>query len=110
MSRRLCFALDLIDDAALIAEYERWHAPGGVWPEILADIRRSGVLDMEIWRVADRLFMIMAVADDYPRDRPDEPREPEWQALMWRFQKPLAAAADGEKWVSMTRIFTLAGE
>ena len=32
MSRRLCFALDLVDDAAKIAEYERFHDPGGVWP------------------------------------------------------------------------------
>jgi L-rhamnose mutarotase len=107
MTRRLCFALDLVDDAALIAEYERWHAPGGVWPEIIADIRASGILDMEIWRTGARMFMIMAVADDYPRSSPPEPREAEWQALMWKFQKPLPHAAVGEKWVEMKRIFTL---
>ena len=31
MSRRLCFALDLVNDAARIAEYETFHAPGQKW-------------------------------------------------------------------------------
>ena len=35
MSRRLCFALDLVNDAQKIAEYEQFHRPGGVWPEIV---------------------------------------------------------------------------
>lgn len=107
MSRRLCLALDLIDDAVLIAEYEAWHAPGAVWPEITADIREQGILDMEIWRTGDRMVLIMTVADDYPRARPPEPRESQWQALMWKYQKPLPHAAAGEKWVEMTRIYAL---
>jgi L-rhamnose mutarotase len=107
MSRRLCFALDLVDDAALIAEYEKWHAPGGVWPEITADIQASGIEEMEIWRTGDRLFMITMVADDYPRAHALEPREPVWQALMGKFQKPLPHAAPGEKWVEMKRIYAL---
>jgi hypothetical protein len=40
-TRRLCLALDLKDDAAAIAEYERMHQPGNVWPEVIADIRRA---------------------------------------------------------------------
>lgn len=107
MTQRLCFALDLVDDAAMIAEYEAWHAPGGVWPEIIADIRASGVLDMEIWRTGTRMFMLMTVSEDYPRARPPQPREPEWQKLMWKFQKPLPMAAAGEKWIEMKRIFSL---
>jgi L-rhamnose mutarotase len=107
MPGRLCFALDLVGDAALIAEYEAYHASGRVWPEVVRDIRAAGIFAMEIWRTGDRLFMIMEVADDYPRARPAEPREAEWQRLMWRFQKPLPNAAPGEKWVEMTRIFDL---
>jgi L-rhamnose mutarotase len=107
MSQRLCFALDLVDDETLIAEYEAWHAPGAVWPEVTADIRAAGILDMEIWRTGDRMMMILTVADDYPRTRPQEPREPEWQALMLKFQKPLRHAAYGEKWLQMNRIFSL---
>lgn len=104
---RLCFALDLIDDAALIAEYEARHAPGALWPAVAAHIRAQGVEAMEIWRTGDRLVMIAEVADDYPRDVPAPPEDAEWEGLMWRFQRPLPHAAPGEKWVAMTRIFDL---
>ena len=66
MARR-CFALDLTSDPELIAEYERLHAPGAVWPAVIDHIRASGVEAMEIWRTGDRLLMIAEVADDYPR-------------------------------------------
>lgn len=104
---RLCFALDLVDDAALIAEYEARHAPGAVWPAVVAHIRARGVEAMEIWRSGDRMMMIAEVADDYPRDVPDPPENADWEALMWRFQRPLPHAAAGEKWVAMRRIFSL---
>ena len=107
MGRRLCFALDLIDDAALIADYEARHAPGAVWPAVVAHIRARGFLDMEIWRSGDRMVMVAEVADDWPRDVPGPPEDAEWEALMWRFQRPLPHAAEGEKWVEMTRIFSL---
>jgi L-rhamnose mutarotase len=32
VTRRLCYALDLVNDAALIREYCRMHEPGSVWP------------------------------------------------------------------------------
>lgn len=110
MTRRLCFALDLVDDADLIAAYEAAHAPGAGRPEVAAGIRASGVVDMEIWRVADRLFMIAEVEADYPRPIAPElaAADAEWQRVMDRFQRRLPAAADGEKWVPMTRIFALA--
>ena len=108
MSRRLCFALDLIDDPAKIAEYEQHHRPGAVWPQIVDDIRAQGIEGMEIWRTGDRMVMIATVADDYPRDR-DIPAEYDvWESLMWTFQKALPHAAPGQKWVPMHRIFDLA--
>ena len=39
MARRVCFALDLIADADLIADYERAHAAGAVWPDVTDAIR-----------------------------------------------------------------------
>ena len=108
MSCRLCFALDLVNDAAKIAEYERFHAPGGVWPVIVDDIRAQGIEGMEIWRSGDRMVMIATVADDYPRVRDVPPEYDRWEALMWGFQKALPHAAPGQKWVPMTRIFDLA--
>ncbi|HEV8407521.1 MAG TPA: L-rhamnose mutarotase [Sphingomicrobium sp.] len=106
MSRR-CFALDLADEAELIAEYERAHRPGKVWPEVIDHIKAMGITSMEIWRTGDRLFMIAEVTDDYPRTV-DTPAEVErWEKLMLRFQRPLSNAAAGEKWTAMKRIFRL---
>lgn len=104
---RRCFALDLVDDADLIAEYEQLHAAGAVWPAVSEHILASGVESMEIWRTGDRLFMIAEVADDYPRDVPVPPETDRWEELMWRFQRPLPHAAEGEKWVPMKRIYSL---
>ncbi|MFV3131621.1 L-rhamnose mutarotase [Niveispirillum sp. KHB5.9] len=109
MSRRLVLALDLVADADLIADYEKLHAPGGVWPGVLAHIRATGVLEMQIWRVDDRMVMVAEVADDYPRPAPPALDEAvaRWEALMWRFQKALPQAAAGEKWRPMRAIFDL---
>jgi len=109
---RLCFALDLHDDPELIAEYERWHQPDRVWPDILASISAAGIHDLEIFRVDDRLLMVMDVAEDYSPDvkaaaDSNNPRVQAWEALMWKFQKPLPHAKRGEKWVAMRRIFSL---
>lgn len=109
MARRLCFALDLVADADLIADYEKAHAPGAAWPEVTQAIRAKGFLSMEIWRTGDRLFMIAEVADDFPRAIPAELAaiDGRWEAAMDRFQKTLPHAAPGEKWVGMDRIFSL---
>jgi L-rhamnose mutarotase len=104
---RLCFALDLADDAELIAQYEARHAPGAVWPEVLAHIRAQGIEAMEIWRTGDRMVMIAEVAEDYPRPVPAPPETAAWEELMWRFQRPLPHAAPDEKWMAMQRIFVL---
>ena len=104
---RLCFALDLYGEPASIAEYERMHGPGEVWPKVIEHIRATGVQDMEIWRTGDRLLMIAEVSEDYPRpiEAPNEVEQ--WEKLMWRFQRALPHAAAGEKWVAMKRIFAL---
>ena len=108
MSRRLCFALDLVDDAAKIAEYEGFHTPGRVWPAIVDDIRTQGIEGMEIWRTGERMVMIATVADDYPRARNIPPEYDQWETLMWGFQRALPHAAPGQKWVPMDQIFDLA--
>ena len=107
MGERRCFALDLADDPELIAEYERLHGPGAVWPAVTEHIRASGIEAMEIWRSGDRLFMIAEVAQDYPREIQPPSEVERWEELMWRFQRPLPHAAEGEKWVPMTRIYSL---
>ena len=109
MSYRVCFALDLVDDAELIAEYENAHAPGSVWQAVTQGIRSKGFLEMEIWRTADRLFMIAQVADDWPRVLTIEQRavDERWEVAMDKFQRPMPHAGPGEKWVPMSRIYSL---
>lgn len=108
--KRFCFALDLKDDAALIDEYEQYHQQ--IWPEIRKSILDSGILQMEIYRVENRLFLIMETTDDFSFEKKaamDARNEKvqEWENLMWRFQQPLPFAKAGEKWVPMNRIFNL---
>lgn len=107
MTRRVCYALDLIEDAALIAEYERRHAAGALNPAITHHIRAQGFEAMEIWRTGTRLLMIAEVTDDFPRTVAEPPENQEWERLMWQFQQPLPHAKPGEKWMEMTRIFNL---
>jgi L-rhamnose mutarotase len=108
--KRYCLAVDLKDDPRLIAEYKRYHEK--IWPEITKSIRDSGILDMEIYLLGARLFMIMEVDDTFSfeakakADR-HNPKVREWEELMWKFQKPLPGAKPGEKWLLMDRIFKL---
>lgn len=108
--KRFCFALDLKDDPALIAEYEAYHQR--VWPEILESIRQSGILDMEIYRIQNRLFMIMDAGDDFSLTQKagqdaNNPKVQEWEELMWTYQQALPGAKSGDKWIPMDRIFKL---
>jgi L-rhamnose mutarotase len=108
--RRYCLTLDLQDDPELVAEYKRHHEQ--VWPEILSSIRDSGILDMEIYLLGTRMFMIMEVDESFSfaaKDKTDRenPKVREWEALMWKFQRALPQAKPGEKWLPMERIFKL---
>lgn len=108
--RRYCLAVDLIDDPDLIKVYEEWHR--NVWPEILDSITSSGIEQMEIYRLQNRLFMIMEVNDQFSFEAKakadaDNPKVQEWETLMWNFQQALPFAKPGEKWVLMDKIFSL---
>lgn len=108
--KRYCLALDLKDDPELIAAYEEHHKK--VWPEILESIREAGIEKMEIYRVHNRLFMIMETDDAFSFERKalldqSNPKVELWESLMWKYQQPLPFARPGEKWVLMNEIFSL---
>ena len=108
--KRFCLALDLKNDPVLIGEYKRHHEK--IWPEITDHIYEAGVLDMEIYHVGDRLFMIMETEDDFTFEKMDalaanNKKVEDWESLMWKFQKPLEGVESGEKWKLMERIFKL---
>lgn len=110
MSHRHCFALDLQKNTELINEYEAYHR--AVWPEIIASIKDAGITDLQIYRVEDRLFMIMEVNDDFSFEKKHaadaaNPKVQEWEELMWKYQQALPAAKPGEKWMPMKKIFQL---
>jgi L-rhamnose mutarotase len=107
---RYCLALDLNKDETLIAEYENWHA--AVWPEIKQSILESGITDMEIYRLEDRLFMIMETNEDFSFEKKAaadtaNPTVQRWEALMWKYQKAIPGGKPGEKWRLMNKIFDL---
>ena len=58
---RYCLALDLKDDAALIATYEAHHQR--IWPEVAQHLRKHGVTGMEIYRLGTRMVMLMETDD-----------------------------------------------
>lgn len=108
--KRYCFALDLVNDPKLIAEYDQYHR--NVWPGIIERIRRSGIEQMEIYRFNNRLFMIMEVNDSFTfegkrRNDAGDPVVQEWEQLMWKYQQAIPGAQPGEKWVLMEKIFAL---
>jgi L-rhamnose mutarotase len=109
-SSRHCLTLDLKDDPALIAAYKEHHR--SIWPEIAASIRQAGILDMEIYLLGTRMFMIMEVDKSFSFERKlkmdsDNPKVREWEEFMWKFQQSLPQARPGEKWLRMERIFKL---
>lgn len=113
--KRYCQTLDLRDDPALIAEYRRLHSEQGVWREILDGIRSVGILEMEIYLLGTRLFMIVETAPDFDWTSAMArlatlPRQAEWEKLTGRYQQALPGASSAEKWKLMERIFHLYGE
>ena len=105
---RYALTLDLKNDPTLIAEYEAYHQQ--VWPEILQSIRDSGIEQMEIYRLGNRLFMMMETTADFSFEKKaqmdaENAKVQEWETLMWNYQQALPTAKAGEKWMLMERIF-----
>ena len=108
--KRYTLALDLVNDEKRIAEYEQYHEKIG--REIRDSITDSGITDMEIYRLGNRLFMIMETNDDFSFEKKgkmdaENPKVQEWETLMWHYQQALPMAKSGEKWLLMNKIFDL---
>lgn len=109
---RICRTLDLRDDPALIAEYRRRHTRDAIWAEIPAGIREAGLLEMEIYLLGTRLFMIVEVPLGLDWDAAmtrlaSLPRQQEWEDYMAVFQLVKPGSSAAEKWQPMERIFHL---
>ena len=110
--KRYCLAVDLVDNPESIKEYEHWHKPENLRPEIMKSITDAGITNMQIYRTGNRLFMIMETDETFSFERKaamdaSNDKVQEWEQFVWKFQQPLPWARPGEKWVLMDKIFEL---
>ncbi|WP_296510273.1 L-rhamnose mutarotase [Rhodoferax sp.] len=109
---RYALALDLVNDEALIAAYEKAHE--AIWPEVRSHLLSQGVLGMEIYRLGTRMFMLMEVdstvysEEKMARASLENEAIVRWETLMWAYQTPTPWTPVGQKWVRMDKIFELA--
>ncbi len=101
----------LKDDPQIIAQYRQHHDE--IWPEVVKSFREVGVLDIRIWLIGRRLFMLMDVADDfepaYDFDRylKLNPRNKVWEDLMTSYQERAPEAKPDEHWAEMEPVFKM---
>jgi L-rhamnose mutarotase len=101
----------LKNDPGKIAEYRRHHDQ--IWPEVVASFRKVGVLDMRIWLIGYRLFMVMDTEDDFDPDTDLEkylqldPKNDQWENLMASYQEPVPEARPGEYWADLELVFRM---
>lgn len=110
--KRYCQTLDLKEDEALIREYCRLHSKEVHDKAIRDEIRSVGILEMEIYRKDNHLFMIVETEPDFEWDKAMAelatlPHQPAWEALVSNYQKCDPGATSAQKWTLMERIFYL---
>ena len=111
-TKRYCQTLDLREEPELIATYRQLHSEASIWPETLDAIHAAGILEMEIFLLGSRLFMIVEMPADLDWDTAMQkmgqmPKQKEWEALTAKYQKADPDAGSAEKWQLMERIFHL---
>ena len=111
--KRYCRTMKLREgDRKFIDDYRHAHSEGVIWQEIIDGIRQVGILEMEIYILDNRLFMIVETPLDFNWDEAMArlaalPRQQEWETFMSRFQDCSAEATADEKWQMMDRMFHL---
>lgn len=108
--KRYCQTLELANDEELIRKYVELHAQ--VWPEVMAGQREVGILDMQIYRYQNRVFMICDTVDDFDWERDMArlatlPRQAEWEAYVAEYQGCDPSLPSASKWHLMEQIFHL---
>ena len=108
--KRYCQTLDLNGDSALIAKYREAHDKDHFWREIGEGIQQVGILEMEIYILGNRLFMIVETPLDFDWNEAMArlatlPRQAEWEAFVAQYQGCSPDATSDEKWQMMERMF-----
>ncbi len=107
---RFCQFLKL--NSETIEEYKYWHDSKNIWKEVPEGIRKSGILDMEIYVINDMAFMIIETPVDFEWDEAfgrlaTFERQAEWEAFVSKFQSVGEGKRSEEKWQLVERIFSL---
>ena len=110
--KRYCRTMNLKDNPELIAEYRKRHSEEHSWKKIREGIKQVGILEMEIYILGNRLFMIVETPLDFDWDSAMArlatlPRQQEWEDYMSIFQDCEQGATATEKWQMMERMFYL---
>lgn len=111
--KRYCRTMQLREgDQKFIDDYRHAHSEGVIWKEVIDGIREVGILEMEIYILGNKLFMIVETPLDFNWDEAMErlaklPRQQEWETFMSHFQDCSAEATADEKWQMMDRMFHL---
>ncbi len=111
-TRRYCQTLSLKNSPELIAAYRKIHSREDHWAVIRDGIRSVGILEMEIYILGTRLFMIIEAPADLDLDDAMArlatlPRQKEWEAFVDKYQECAPGGASSEKWQLMERMFYL---
>jgi L-rhamnose mutarotase len=110
---RHCLTLDLKNDEKAISEYKRYHVK--IWPEVRDSLIEAGVLEMEIYLMGTRMFMIMDVTDTFSLSAKAaadavNAKVQEWETIMHGFQEKLPESGPQQWWMGMDRVFNLADQ
>lgn len=105
--RRIASVIGL--PAASVARYEELHA--AVWPDVLARLSASHIVNYSIYRYGELLFSYMEYAgDEYDADMAAmaaDPATQEWWALCMPLQRPVEDRAESEWWKELPEVFHL---
>lgn len=110
--KRYCQTLDLRDADGMIARYRKAHSKAQAWPEIIEGIRQVGILEMEMYILGNRVFMIVETPLDFDWDSAMSrlatlPRQQEWEDYVAVLQGCAKGTTSAGKWHLMERMFRL---
>ncbi len=74
-------------------------------------IKQSGIVSMEIYRVENRLCMLVETVDNFSFEEKNKQdstnrKVQEWETLMWKYQQAIPGPTFNEKWRLMNQIFS----
>ncbi len=110
-TKRYCQILRLKLEEEKVDEYKYWHHSKNIWKEIPQGIRKAGILDMEIYLLADFAVMILDTPIDFDWNEAFSKlatyeKQAEWEVFVSQFQEVEPDKRSDQKWQLMESIFS----